>query len=157
MTTSKRNSKKVNNVETVVNVVKEESLVPVETKTVEVDNSLNDYIARLNELNALSYNDNGLQEESKPKSKGRKISFEIPSKGTQSREIYDYMLNHYKDDSFTIYKVCKILNTPSNNTRRIYFKFFEKLRNEYLESLKSVETEKLVEYYELEEEKALEN
>lgn len=87
-------------------------------------------------LPSIIYNNFGFVEPTEKKEtkkrKGRTISFDIPSEGTQSRRIYDYIKDHLFDKSFTVYKVCKTLNTPSNNTRRIYFKFFAEKREQFL-------------------------
>lgn len=83
-------------------------------------------------LPSIIYNNFGFEPKKEKKRAGRKISFDIPREGTQSYEIYKYMETHYKDKSFTVYKVCKTLGTPSNNTRRIYFKFFSEKREQFL-------------------------
>lgn len=88
-------------------------------------------------LPSIIYNNFGFEPKKEKKRAGRKISFDIPREGTQSYEIYKYMETHYKDKSFTVYKVCKTLGTPSNNTRRIYFKFFSEKREQFLLSQQS--------------------
>lgn len=65
--------------------------------------------------------------------KKRGISFDIPKEGSQAYMIYKYFEQHYKDKTCTIYKCCKVLNTPSHNTKRIFDKFFKEKRNAYLQ------------------------
>lgn len=95
-------------------------------------------------LPSIIYNNFGFinEEQVEPKvekkRKGRSISFDIPKEGSQSRLIYDYIKDHLFDKSFTVYKVCKTLNTPSHNTSRIYDKFFREKREQFLNQKQSI-------------------
>lgn len=154
MKTSKNSTKKANNVEVLVNSVNNSNEVVIssnESKEVvnlinNDDESLKNYIEALNKLNKLTYKDEGLKDSTKPKKS--RINYNVPEEGTQSRKIYDYLKVHYKDEKFSIYKVCKVLNTPSNNTNRIYLKFFKELREEYLLNLSKIKEEEIDSVYE---------
>lgn len=160
MSTSKKSTKKVNKVEELVNNVNianesvidtNESLIIDNEPKEEVIDSTNDeesskrYIESLNKLNKLAYSNEGLIDSTKPKKS--RISFSIPEEGTQSRKIYDYLQIHYKDEKFSIYKVCKVLNTPSNNTNRIYLKFFKEKRENFFKELETKKEEEIEEIY----------
>lgn len=80
----------------------------------------------------------------KKEKKARRVSYEIPDYGTQSRKIYDYIQEHLYDKNFTVYRVCQVLGTPSNNTRRIYLKFFAQKRDEFILNNKLEEMENRV-------------
>lgn len=154
MKTSKNSTKKVNNVEVLVNSVNNSNEVVIssnESKEVvnlinNDDESLKNYIEALNKLNKLTYKDEGLKDSTKPKKS--RINYNVPNEGSQSRKIYDYLKVHYKDEKFSIYKVCKVLDTPSNNTNRIYLKFFKELREEYLLNLSKIKEEEIDSVYE---------
>jgi hypothetical protein len=160
MSTSKKSTKKVNKVEELVNNVNianesvidtNESLIIDNEPKEEVIDSTNDeesskrYIESLNKLNKLAYSNEGLINSTKPKKS--RISFNVPEEGTQSRRIYDYLQIHYKDEKFSIYKVCKVLNTPSNNTNRIYLKFFKEKREDFFKELETKKEEEIEEIY----------
>lgn len=103
----------------VIEIEPEEDLTENEVKMIEEEESNPN----------LNYSDDVVEE---PKKGGRKVKMDIPDFGTQSRRIYDYIESHLYDKNFTVYRVCQFLNTPSNNTRRIYFKFFSQKREEFL-------------------------
>lgn len=110
----------INNTKTiVVEIEPEEVLTEDEVKMIEEAESNPN----------LNYSDDVVEE---PKKGGRKVKMDVPDFGTQSRKIYDYIADHLYDKNFTVYRVCQFLNTPSNNTRRIYFKFFSQKREEFL-------------------------
>lgn len=109
------------------------------------EESLKKLIESLNKLNKLAYSNEGLIDSTKPKKS--RISFNVPEEGTQSRKIYDYLQIHYKDEKFSIYKVCKVLNTPSNNTNRIYLKFFKEKRENFFKEIETKKEEEIEEIY----------
>lgn len=173
MSTSKKSTKKVNKVEELVNNVNiaNESVIDTNEPKEEVNSSndllntlnsitnneevlnsitndeesLKKLIESLNKLNKLAYSNDGLIDSTKPKKS--RISFNVPEEGTQSRKIYDYLQIHYKDEKFSIYKVCKVLNTPSNNTNRIYLKFFKEKRENFFKELEANKEKEIEEIY----------
>lgn len=126
----------------VVEIDAEEELTKEEAEIIAEEEKV--YEATPN-LPSLIYSNNLIEVPApKKEKKGRRVSFEIPDYGTQSRRIYDYIQDHLFDKNFTVYRVCQILNTPSNNTRRIYLKFFAQKRDEFLLSNKLEEMENRV-------------
>lgn len=89
-------------------------------------------IQRVSLLPAIIYQDLAMKVEEPKKRKGRSISYDIPRDGSQAYKIYKYFEKHYMDKNCTIYKCCKVLGTPSHNTKRIFDKFFKQKRLDWL-------------------------
>lgn len=121
---------------------KEELIVLVEqamkeNKEVEVE-TIEAQEAEVRFLPSIIYKSNLVVEAPKQRKK-RGVSYEIPREGSQAYEIYKYFEKHYKDKSCSIYKCCKVLNTPSHNTKRIFDKFFKEKRNNWIAEMQKAE------------------